>query len=360
MTEKGKLVLIIASSIGGGAQKLLIDIAPYLNEFYQIKIICPSGYLSEKLLEVGMIPEISEVNLRTLRKIKKDILKWANGEPFTVNPYLFGTAFYMTIIFGKIKNCKIVSLLLNPIVRDGMSQLKKILYKLIARQIGRKSDSIAVGSPELADEVYRYSGQKAHYLENRVPNIAHPKERMYDATDGKPLKICFAGRMAEQKRPDIFALTAKLTRDANLNVRYYMAGEGPLKEKIMKYVTDNGLLDIVSFLGFVDDLYVFLSEMDVLMCTSEFENTPLIILNAMNAGLPVIAGQVVGIPHLINNGVDGILADEFSPEGFSDAIVHIVNYPEIYCLLSTNAYNKAITEFSYKDFVEKYRKILIC
>lgn len=358
LSVKRKLILIISSSIGGGAQKLLIDIVPYLSEFYQIQIICPDGYLVEKLREEGIEPYISEVNCSSLIKIKKYILNWADGDSFIVNPYLFGTSFYMTLAFGNSKECRIVSLLLNPIIRNNMHPAKKLIYKLIAKRIGEKSYSIAVGSPELSDEVMKYAHRRAFYLENRVPNVQKPQKRLYNGEGSEPLKVCFVARMAEQKRPDILVQTAKLTHDAHLNVLYYMAGVGDLKAKTEKFVLENDLQETVTFVGFVDNLYEFLLGMDVLVITSAFENTPLIILNAMNAGLPVIAGRVPGIPHLVNNGIDGIVTDEYSPNGFFEAIVKIVENPEMYREMSEQAYNKAITEFSYDRFVDQYHSVL--
>jgi len=355
---KRKMVLAISSSIGGGAQKLLLDITPYFQERFDLLIICPEGYLAQKLVESGFKPIIMDVNIRNMRKMKKIIESWSEGESCVVNSYLFGTSFYACYSFRHTANIKVVSLLLNPIIRDGMSWPKKVCYKFVAQYIGKKSARIVVGSPELEQEVFKFAKKKVFYLENRVPNIVKEKNNFYHGNSGATLKICFAGRMVEQKRPDILVKTARLFKLSGINVKFYMAGEGSLKKEIRNFVDENDLSNTVEFIGFVDNIYDFLGKMDILACTSEFENTPLIILNAMNASLPVVAGNVPGIPHLIHNDDDGLITDEYSPEGFYRAILKIINSTTLCETMGRNAYKKAVTNYSYKEFVNKFYKIV--
>ncbi len=356
--KKKKLVIAISSSIGGGAQKLMIDIAPYLSEKYDLLVVCPEGFLSKKLEDENIHPIISEINFRTMGSIKAKIDEWAGNEEFILNPYLFGTAFYFLWAFRNWKNKKTIPLLLNPIIRSNQPLQQKVLYKMIAKFIGRRTDRIIVGSPELADEIYRYTKKTAFYLENRVPNIDIEKQSIYSGIGDGSFKVCFVGRMAFQKRPDIFVRMAKLLYDDGVNTLFYMAGKGELLEENIRYVEENGLQDVVFFIGFVDDLYKLLNSMDALVCTSAFENTPLIILNCMNVGLPVIAGKVPGIPHLICNGEDGLMVDNLTPSDFKDAVVRLAKDRELYFKIRNNSIKKSRTVFSYEKFVNKYIDIL--
>ena len=357
MRTNKKLVFIISSSIGGGAQILLADLANSLKNHIDLMVVCPSGFLVKRLEAIGIEPYVMEINLKTMSKIKKIVLQWANGDPCIINPFLFGTAYYCSIIFSGEENCKIFSLLLNPIIRDDMSFFKKKLYLYVAKVIGNKSNGIGVGSPELKNEVYKIMHRNPFYLENRVPNVVPRKTVFYDQT--RPLYVCFVGRMAHQKRPDLFLKTAKITREKGVNIKYFMAGEGPLKEDVIQYIHDNCLDQTVELVGFINDLYTFLIKMDILLSSAEFENTPLIVLNAMNASLPVVTGNVVGVPHLIKNGVDGIVTDKYSAENFADVLMDLACKPEQIVNMSKSAYHKAITEYSFENFSMAYLKALI-
>jgi glycosyltransferase involved in cell wall biosynthesis len=351
------IVMMISSSIGGGAQILFANVIQELNNKYRVLAICPEGYLSKTLKKRGIEAYITEINPITINNIRRYVMKWANDQPFTLNPYLFGTAFFVCVAFRKVKTCKIFSLLLNPIVRVSEPKPKQIAYKYIAKHIGKHSNTIGVGSPELENEVMHLTGKTPIYLENRVPNKPRYRERVYCQSEA-PLKVCFVGRMAYQKRPDIFVEAARIIHERGCNIQFYIAGEGELKAEIEDYIECHDLRKYVEFVGFIDDLYKFLYEMDVLALTSCFENTPLIVLDSMNAGVPVVSGNVIGVPHLICDGVDGIITKEYTAEAFADALQKISEDEELYERLSTNAYHKAITEFSFEKFIESYVKAL--
>ena len=160
--------------------------------------------------------------------------------------------------------------------------------------------------------------------------------------------------MAEEKRPDIFVRAAKIALDSGASIKFYMAGEGPLKESVANYINDNNLANAVQLMGYVKDIYSFLIEMDVLMITSEYENSPLAVLEAMNASLAVIAGDVVGIPHLIHNGIDGIITKEHTEEEFARELIALYKDPQHVGNLGRNSYNKSTTVFSFDRFVNTY------
>jgi len=350
--QKNKLVLLISSSIGGGAQILLLNLVPCLAERYELKIFCPAGYLADRLEKNGYKPEITEINWRTIFDIKYNVDIWADGQYVILNPFLFGTAFYVSKLFKDKTKYGVFSLLLNPIIRDDMSLIKKITYRYIGKQIGKHCSIIGVGSPELEEEVRFLAGVSPIYLENRVPNTQLVKERFYDSDDF--LKVCFVGRFTEQKRPDIFVKTANITRDDKAKIQYFMVGEGHLEKTVKKYIRLNHLEDTVHLVVFQEDLYGFLGRMDILFLPSEFENTPLIILNAMNASLPVLCGNVKGVTHLIDNMVNGIVVDEYTPAAFAKALEAIAVMPERLREMSINAYQKAITDFAYEKFTSLY------
>lgn len=355
---KRKLVVAISSSIGGGAQKLLIDLAPFLQGSYDLMVICPEGYLSKKLFEEGITPVISEVNIHNINKIRKIIDIWAGDADIIINPFLFGTSFWLSHAFRNRINVKIVALLLNTILRDDMCFLKKLSYKFVIKYISNIASSIIVGSPELNEEVYAYTKKKANYLENRVPNVTVEKERLYLGQGNDELKIGFAARLVKDKQPDIFIRTAKSVIESGVNAHFYIAGEGPLLKNLQEYVQENELVSSVSFVGYIDNIYDFLNEIDVLMCTSLFENTPLIILNCMNMGIPVIGANSPGIPHLIENGIDGFVVNNNLPDEYKDVISLLANDHELYRNIRENSMRKSREVFSYQGFVDKYMSIL--
>ncbi|WP_397362240.1 glycosyltransferase family 4 protein [Olleya sp. R77988] len=79
----------------------------------------------------------------------------------------------------------------------------------------------------------------------------------------------------------------------------------------------------------------------VFINTTNFDNTPVSVIEAMALGLPIVSTNVGGLPFLINNGVDGCLVNANQTEGFVDAILKLKNDNELSVLMSKSARNKA-------------------
>lgn len=352
MAKYSKIVMIISSSISGGAQVLMANVAENLNKKMDLLAICPTGFLSNKLREMNIRTIETEVSLSKMCFIRKKVLEWAGDEDCIVNPSLFGASFLCAWTFRNDNKCHVFAWLHNPIIRDDLSFIKQKAYILITKLIGRYSETIGVGSPELKKDVILLTKKEPVYLENRVPNKMPPRDSYYDGK--RPLKVCFVGRLAAEKRTDLFVGAAKLVHDTGAAIDFFMAGDGPLKESVTSYIVNNDLSETVHLVGYVKDINSFLVGMDVLMITSDYENSPLAVLEAMNASLAVIAGDVVGIPHLINNGIDGVVTKDHTEKGFSKELLSLYENPQLVKKLGRNGYKKSISEFSFDKFVDTF------
>ena len=83
----------------------------------------------------------------------------------------------------------------------------------------------------------------------------------------------------------------------------------------------------VTFLGHVphEELSYFYNMADVLVLPSDTEGVPMVILEALACGTPVVASNVGGIPDIIVDGINGIVLDDLSPEKLTSAIIDILS-----------------------------------
>lgn len=119
-----------------------------------------------------------------------------------------------------------------------------------------------------------------------------------------PFRVGYLGRLSSEKNIDMLLSAASLMQNVDA-FQFLIAGEGPDRAKLEARVAQDALAQ-VSFLGSVarDDV---LSRIDVLVLCSRIENLPYAILEAMAAGLPVVATRVGGIPDLVEEGTSGFL-----------------------------------------------------
>jgi glycosyltransferase involved in cell wall biosynthesis len=103
-------------------------------------------------------------------------------------------------------------------------------------------------------------------------------------------------------------------------VKLLIAGRGDLEGALRERAAALGVEARVHLLGFRADINALLRECNALLCPSTLEATPYVILEAMAAGLPVVASRIYGIPELVLDGETGILVDPGAREGFVGAI----------------------------------------
>jgi len=144
--------------------------------------------------------------------------------------------------------------------------------------------------------------------------------------------------------PDAFAVTcvASLTPrkgqrfllDAvkqleNPNVHILLAGEGDQETPLREQAKALGLEDRVHFLGFTGDVRPVLAASDVVVLPSSHEGLPNSLLEAMAAGLPVIATNIAGVPEIVSDGKTGFLVPHSEVEPLTQALKTYISDEEL-------------------------------
>jgi glycosyltransferase involved in cell wall biosynthesis len=172
---------------------------------------------------------------------------------------------------------------------------------------------IAVAS-YLADELAARGvpRDKLRVIYNGLPPMAPDLWRRHESRAALQLPpdmtaISFVGRLEEVKNPLAFVDFARLVHDYRKNTAFLVAGDGPLLNAMHQKVLAAGLSPHFRFLGFVEDLDPLMAASDVLVMTSRREGIPLVALEAMRAGVCVVAPAVGGLPEIFD-GIEGVLA----------------------------------------------------
>jgi glycosyltransferase involved in cell wall biosynthesis len=130
--------------------------------------------------------------------------------------------------------------------------------------------------------------------------------------------IGWMGRLTAIKGPDVFVRSL-----ARLTTREWTAciiGDGPDRARLENLADSVGIGDKVRFTGFVQDAGRFVGAFDTFVLSSHSEGTPMALLEAMDAGLPVVATEVGGVPHVVRIPTDGWLVPPDAPDALARAI----------------------------------------
>jgi colanic acid/amylovoran biosynthesis glycosyltransferase len=163
--------------------------------------------------------------------------------------------------------------------------------------------------------------------------------------DGAPVELLSVARLVEKKGlGDAIAAVAAL-REAGVDFRYRIVGDGPLKEELEREVAEHGLDDHVQLLGaktqdvvhrMIDEAHLLLAP-SVTASNGDQEGIPVSIMEAMARGLVVVSTHHTGIPELVEDGESGVLVDEHDVEALGTALVALATEPERWASLGRAA-----------------------
>ncbi len=146
------------------------------------------------------------------------------------------------------------------------------------------------------------------------------------------------------------------------NAKFLIVGDGPRKEALENLVHDLGISKHVIFTGFVGDIAGIYSFTDVAVLSSWSEGLPQSILQAMAAGVPVVATKAGGVPEAVINEKTGILVEPGDHEALAKSITRILNNRELSLRLAKDAREHVMNEHSVTGMIDKieslYAKLL--
>jgi sugar transferase (PEP-CTERM/EpsH1 system associated) len=128
---------------------------------------------------------------------------------------------------------------------------------------------------------------------------------------------------------DVFERLLERFPAPQFDLRLAIIGDGPLLETLRHRVASTGWADRVHLPGACTDVAGILRGLSVFVLPSLSEATPVVILEAMATGLPVVASRVGGVPQLVLDGQTGLLADAADVDSFADALASYIRDPEL-------------------------------
>ena len=228
------------------------------------------------------------------------------------------------------------------------AELARQINARVAVSDAVRSRMIACGTPEGSISVVR-SGVD---LEQFRPAPGLKK--------GPRKRILFAGRLDPVKRPTLLAGIAgelAATRSAKDFV-FTVAGDGPEAPALRAGVRRHGLEEFFEFLGHVDDMPSVMAAAEILLLTSRSEGVPLIVLEALACGTPVVASKVGAIAEVLDSSC-GVLIDPGSGEAsaFAAALDRLLSHANLCRQMGEAGRKKIASEYDLQRTRRAYAQL---
>ena len=232
--------------------------------------------------------------------------------------------------------------------------------------LGWASDRVLVGSAQVWQDVRHYDGVPASRLlllpyGIRLAELdtAWSREEARQALQVSGFVLGAVGRLEEQKG-HVYLLAALPEVQSEIpEATLVLVGEGRLRQDLERQVRELGLSDPVRFLGTRRDLPEIYRALDLFVQPSLWEGLPLALLQAMGAGLPVVATRVSGFREVIEDGVNGRLVEPGDPQALARVLLELYRHPEPRARLASAAPDTIRENYSLEAMLARLEELYL-
>lgn len=214
--------------------------------------------------------------------------------------------------------------------------VKDIIVDSLLRYIER-CQHVITPSESIRQMLIKYSGITDHITTIPTGIELRPYQEATGASVRQELQwqneqiLVSIGRLAAEKNLKTLLSACALVMKTNPKTRLIQIGDGPQKEELKKFAKDLGISEQVYFPGLVpfEKIPKYLKAADIFCFASVSETQGLVTMEAMAAGLPVVAVSGTGTTEIVQDGYTGILTEN-SPEALAQAILQLSTNRELY------------------------------
>ena len=358
---KINLIIFISEFNLGGAGNSIFKLCKNLPKSnFNITVICLNKcYYKSVLLKYGI--KVIEINssktiygMYRVKYLVKKLIKYNQKNIFLSNIYYSNI---LSIFFLRSLKIKIILVERTPfqelfIYYNFLDFFKKQIIKILISFTFKKADACIANSKYISKEYNKFYNLKFQTI--NPPSF----KKLFPFTKKRKNQVCFGvvSRLSKEKKiENLIKILPKLKGKPILKI----IGDGPEGEKLKQLAKNLNLKNRVVFYGSFkpNNIWKAMKEFDYLINTSDFEGFPNSVIEALSAGVPVIASQSFGgINDIIINKRFGVI---YNKKNDLKKTLDKILLKKITFKISKNIVYKHLSNFSEKKSTEKYQKLFV-
>ncbi len=360
-------VAILTGQLGkGGAEKGLYNLLAHADRSrFHFTVIClnPGGWWAKPIRDTGTeVVEVPENMSGTVRRCKFIVRLLRNAQPDILHSWNFYPTAYCAVC-GRVAR---IPVLIGSLRNEPEIILRKFGFK--AKLIFRSVHGFVINSQYARTLLQRINIKTAPllvvYNAVEVPEItdhAHAAAVLVESWEipRGPSLIGTVGRLIPEKNHTMFLRVLKKALESGNNVHGIIIGDGPLRKALQGEADRMRLRNNLTFTGARDNVQELLPGLSVFCLTSISEGLSNAVMEAMAAGVPVVATDVGGIRELIDDGVSGFIVPSEDTEAMVEKVMRLLDSAELRRKVGMAGREKMMREFTVERMTDRLQNVYI-
>jgi len=340
-----KVLHILSSDRYSGAENVVCQIISIFKNDIEMVYCSPNGDIANTLKEKGV--QFFPLKKMSLKEIKRVVNEF---QPDVIHAHDLKAIALVGLLNKKYR--KIGHIHVNDKTKMGKTSIKSIVLKYISK---RYEHLFWVSKSCLED--YKYKSKLEHKSSvlyniidtSRLLALAEEDKENYD------YDIVYLGRLTYQKNPIRLINIAEKLKGKFSNFKMAIIGTGDMLDDVKLEIEKANLQDNVFCLGFMRNAYKLLRQSQLMIMTSRFEGTPMVALESLALGVPIVTTKTDGMVDLIQHNENGFLYD--SDEQAINYIFKILNDENLRKEMNKNCVNFSNKYNNVEDYKNKLKAV---
>ena len=241
------------------------------------------------------------------------------------------------------------------------ARLKNGLIAHLARPVCAGEIAVSRAVARELTEGIGLPGKRVHVISNGclVNSMVAPAPAAQEPENGQEIRLLMVSRMDDAKdQPTAIRAVAALA-EAGRNARLSLVGDGPRRRELEELARREGIAERVRFHGNRTDVAELMAEHDLMLHCTFSEGFPNVIIEAMAAGLPVIASDIPPCREVLDNGSCGIMAPVRDAGALRAAVIRLMDRPALRRQQAARARALVEREYRIEDCARRYAELLL-
>ena len=354
MNLKNQNILFIVRTMGvGGTENVVLQLCQVFHNIVNRIVVCSTGGVLE-----------NELNRMGIQHYKIKDISSKNPLDFIFSCFEIREIIKkekITIVHSHHRMGALIAEIVSPSSVIKVANAHNTFYdkRYLTRFAYKHTHLVAVGK-KVKQNLTDYFGLPEKQI-SVIYNAVKPFDKNIDVVDALNkekqqgnIVIGNIGRLAPQKGLEYFIDAAKLVLKKHTNARFFIVGDGPLKDKLQQMIRQYHLEKFVYMLGYRSDIQNVMSQCDFIVLSSLWEGLPLTPIEAFSVSKTVVATSVDGTPEIVKNNENGLLVEPKNIEQLADSICYLIENSDFREKLELCAKSTYDLKFSFNKLKENY------